>query len=234
MSFPKSGSKETGVFKPKEKPPEAIPIQWRIDSWFTDLGDKGKVLKKFHAELIQSNKVINLVSAGSIVNADQIHFSDSIIACRIIFKASKGAKEIFDLGSGNGFPGVVYAILFPEVVVNLVESDSRKCEYLRTLVTRLDLKNVKVIEKQIEALPADSVKFAFSRGLAAIPKALLMTRKIFALGGTLYHIKGTEWPLEIAEMPTQLCSFWRSGLVSEYSLPIGDMKFFVVSSEKVS
>lgn len=218
--------------KPKDKVVEPLVIHWRIDAWFPDLGPKAKVLKRYHEELLSVNKSINLIGPNSISNADLIHFADSILASRAIHKSSAG-HEIFDIGSGNGFPGLVYSVLFPDVKVHLVDNDPRKAEFLRNMIRVLDLKNTDVIEKAFEALPAESMKYAMSRGLAAIPKALLLARKPLKVNGVFYSVKGTEWPLEIAEMPTQLCSFWNSGLISEYSLPVGDLKFFVVGSEKI-
>lgn len=218
--------------KPKDKVAEPLVINWRIDAWFPELGAKTKVLKKFHEDLLNVNKSLNLIGPNSISNADLMHFADSILACRAIHKSSAG-HEIYDIGSGNGFPGIVYSILFPDVKVHLVDNDSRKAEFLRNMIRGLGLKNTTVIEKSFEALPAESIKYAMTRGLAAIPKALLWARKPMMTKGMFYFIKGTEWPLEIGEMPTQLCSFWNSGLISEYSLPAGELKFFVVGSEKI-
>ena len=48
--------------------------------------------------------------------------------------------KIFDIGSGNGFPGLLMAILDPGHEYNLVESDARKCEFLKHCYHRLELK----------------------------------------------------------------------------------------------
>ena len=214
--------------------PAPSEIFWRIDSWFPELDSTtlGK-LKKLHDELLRFNKTINLISVKTIPAADVIHFADSILSCQFIHGA-KGPAEIFDLGSGNGFPGLVYAILFPKTVVRLVESDQRKAEYLKHAASSLQLKNVEVLVRTIEAMPERSIQFAMTRGLSNISRSLLMTRKSFKKGGILFHIKGEEWATEVADIPSQLCSFWLPGLVSEYKLPIGSVKFAVVSTEKIA
>lgn len=212
----------------EEKPSD---ISWRIDAWFPDLGPEKRMLRNFAVELINFNKSLNLISAGTLPSMDLIHFADSVMASQIIHKQI-GDKEVYDIGSGNGFPGIVYSILFPKSKVVLVEVDSRKADFLRTMSQRLNLTNLQVMQRSFESIPPESIEFAMARGFAAIPKALLLARKVLKLKGTFYHIKGTEWALEIAEMPTQLCSFWTSGLVSEYSWPAGESKYFVVSSQK--
>lgn len=211
---------------------DAITVHWRIEQWFPDLSPAVvEKLKKFHEELLKFNKTVNLISVKTIPMADVIHFADCILACRVIIADIKH-KEIFNFGSGNGFPGVVLAILAPQLKVHLVELDQRKAEFLKHLVSTLELKNADVLIRPVEAFPANSVSCAISRGFAPLSKALLMTRKIFPIGGVYYHMKGEEWATEIADIPTQLCSFWQPGLLSEYRLPIGEVRFAVVKTEK--
>jgi 16S rRNA (guanine527-N7)-methyltransferase len=219
LNFAKSGS-------------DAITIYWRIEQWFPDLSSEIKAkLKKFHEELVRSNKSLNLIGIKTLPMADAIHFADSISAARLIEKDLK-SDEIYDLGAGNGFPGLIMGLLMPKVKIHLVEIDVKKAEFLKQMIGILELKNVDVLIRAIESLPANSVKCAASRDLAPISKALLMTRKIFTVGGVYYHFKGEEWATEIAGIPTQLCSFWQPSLLGEYKLPVGEVKFAVVKTEK--
>lgn len=220
MSFAKNGS-------------ESITVHWRIDQWFPELSTEVRSnLKKYHEELLKFNKTSNLIGVKTIPMADAIHFADSILACRIIEKDLK-TNEIFDFGSGNGFPGLVMALMMPHRKVHLVENDNRKCEFLKHMIQVLKLSNVDVLMRSVEALEAGSVTCAVSRGFAPISKAILMARKAVPVGGIYYHIKGEEWATEIADIPTQLCSFWLPSLLSEYKLPIGEIRFSVVKTEKI-
>lgn len=209
-------------------------VQWRIDSWFPDL-DKIALakLKRYHDELIKFNRSVNLISVKTILQADAIHFADSILASRVIMKSDPAVDTIYDLGSGNGFPGLVFAILFPGVKVVLVDSDQRKTEFLKHCLMALELKNLSVQCLPYEALPPNSIKYCMARGLANISKAILTTRKIVATGGVFYHLKGENWSGEVGEIPTQLCSVWAPGLVGTYGLPVGDFKFAVIKTEKI-
>lgn len=209
-------------------------IHWRIDQWFPDLSSEQKVqLKQFHDELQKFNRTLNLVSPKTIPHSDAIHFADSILACRIIYNSNK-VNELYDFGSGNGFPGIIFSILYPDTKIHLVDVDQRKSEFLKHMVSFLKLKNIDVLNVAIESFPEKSIKIAISRGYASIAKSILSTRKLFERGGKYYHFKGEEWASEVAAIPTQLCSFWTPSLVGEYKLPVGDFKFAVVKTEKIA
>jgi 16S rRNA (guanine527-N7)-methyltransferase len=204
-----------------------------VDQWFPDLSEETKAsFKKYHTALLKFNKTLNLIGVKTIPMADAIHFADSILASRVIEKDLK-FDEIYDFGSGNGFPGIIMAILMPGKKFHLVDPDARKAEFLKAIISELNLKNVDVLVRSLENLPDNSVQCAVSRGLAPISKAILMARKVVPVGGVYYHLKGEEWATEIADIPTQLCSFWQPGLLGDYKLPVGEIRFAVVKTEKV-
>lgn len=208
--------------------------QWRIDTWFPDLSpETRRSLRSFEETMIQFNKSINLISAKSIVHGDLVHFADCILATKIVLNDSPEMKEIYDVGSGNGFPGIVLAILAPQVKVILVESDQRKAEFLKSASASLGLNNVSVIADRIESLKGEPVSFAICRGFASLTKSLMSTRKVMPLGGKFYHMKGSNWSVEIAEIPTQLCSSWMPSVVKEYTLPIGEFKLSVIKTLRI-
>ncbi len=220
----------------KDNKEQEVPtIFWRIDEWFPDLSPVLKArLKTYHDELIKYNRTVNLISPKTLFVADALHFSDSILASQIIFMSNPKIDKIFDLGSGNGFPGMIFALLYPSVQVVLVEVDQKKCEFLRFIAEALGLKNVLVENRNFEGFPEGSMQTVMARGLATISKALLMTRKVVPKGGVFYHLKGEEWGIEVGEIPTQLCSIWSPSLVGEYKLPVGAVKFSVVKTDKIA
>ncbi len=214
---------------------EAPIIHWRINEWFPDLSPDVKArLKTYHTDLIKGNRTVNLISPKTLFVADAVHFADSILAGKIIMKSNPSIDQIYDLGSGNGFPGLVFAIVYPQVKVVLVEMDSKKCEFLRTMVQTLGLENVTVDCKNIESFGEGTIRFAMARGLGSISKNIMMTRKIVAKGGCFFHLKTEEWGIEVGEIPTQLCSLWSPSLIGEYKLPVGAVKFSVVKTDKIS
>lgn len=212
----------------------APAIQWRIDQWFPQLSsDLRSKLKLYHDELLKFNRTLNLIGVKTIPVADAIHFADSLLAVDAI--AKKGPfPEIYDFGSGNGFPGLIYALQHPSTKVHLVEVDSRKAEFLKHMISVLQLSNAQVHVQTVESLPEKSIRFAMSRGFAPIPKALLLARKAIARDGIYYHLKSEEWVSEVGQIPTQLCSYWSPSLLEDYKLPIGEIRFSIVQTVKIA
>lgn len=105
-------------------------------------------LKTYEDILCKWQKTINLVSPATISNARLRHFDDSL---QLLSFISADPHTLYDLGSGAGFPGLVIAITRPDLSVHLIESDQRKCEFLRT-VSRETGANVTIHCERIEKL----------------------------------------------------------------------------------
>ncbi len=212
-------------------------VHWRIAEWFPFLNSiQLEKFELYRDELKRFNKKINLISTKTIPFLDVIHFADSILASNEVSKdleTENCSKEVYDFGSGNGFPGVVFAILNSEYQVNLVESDGRKLEFLKHIVAVLNLSQVQVISSRVEKLPDQSVSVAISRGFMPLSNAVLLTRRLFVKGGLFYHLKGEEWPKEVASIPIQVCSAWQPTLLAEYQLPVGKIKFAIIKTKRI-
>jgi 16S rRNA (guanine527-N7)-methyltransferase len=203
---------------PPTTPTEPV-IQWRIPELFADLAPETLLkLKGFHDELIKFNKTINLISANTIMDADIIHFADCILSIQAILK-SGDYPNVHDIGSGNGFPGLIWAILAPKSQITMIDRDSRKVEFVKHVTSQLKLSNARADIMKVEDLPDNSVSCAISRGFATISKSILAVRKSVKLGGSYFHMKGERWGGEVADIPSQLCSIWEPALFYEYDLP---------------
>lgn len=98
------------------------------------------LLEKYHSVLLEWNQKISLVSRASIDRAFPQHFADSLWMsehCRPFVR-----KEVADIGSGAGFPGVVFAIRYPEITVKLYETMAKRQVYLKELLKSLSLTNL--------------------------------------------------------------------------------------------
>lgn len=228
------GKEKLDAPKSKDVAPASDNALWRVPEWFPDLdGQTLSLLKAYHTELLRFNLKLNLISRNTERDADEAHFADSILALQSLVLKDLG-ERVFDIGSGNGLPGLILAILQPGINVQLVESDSRKVEFLKHVVHTLSLKNVGIMNIRIESLKSTEIRVAFSRGFASISKTCLLFNKIFSIGGQFYHLKGNSWSSEIAELPSQLISVWNPELVGEYSLPVSQARRAVVRTIKRS
>ena len=157
-------------------------------------------LETYEALLAKWQGTINLVGPGTIPQMWERHFLDSAQIAHLI---PEGAKTLFDLGSGAGFPGMVLAILNPALEVHLIESDQRKCAFLST-VSRETKTPVTIHNERIESLkegafPVPDVITA--RALAALAElleyALPFAQKKTAL--QLVFLKGAQVEKELAD-----------------------------------
>lgn len=158
--------------------------------------------------------------------------ADSIMGSELMLKHCK-AQTIYDIGSGNGLPGIAMAIIDPSRKIKLVEKDARKSEFLKQIVFRLKLSNVEVLNVRLEEVAQGTIDAAVSRGFASISKAILIGNKAFHKDAVYYHFKTTTWSTEIAEIPSQLCAIWSPELVGEYSLPASQARRAVVATKKI-
>ncbi len=207
----------------------------KMRQWFADLDNEThKKLSQYFSELVRFNKAINLVSQNTMKTAASVHFADSIMAGRIVLKALHPNHPLYDIGSGNGFPGLVLSIVEPDLKIILVERDSRKGEFLKAMGSNLKLPNLSVEVADVEDLKYGSLVNVVSRGFAPLHKALIMTRKQVAKGGRYFHLKSDGWATETAAVPSQLFSYWTPSLLGQYRLPETSNDMAVVLTEKTA
>ncbi|MAE51572.1 MAG: 16S rRNA (guanine(527)-N(7))-methyltransferase RsmG [Micavibrio sp.] len=126
-------------------------------------------LKTYYALLLKWQRAINLVSPGTVPDAWNRHFVDS---AQILPLIPKHVKTIADLGCGGGFPGLVLAMLEPKFDVHLIESDEKKCQFMRT-VSRETNTPVTIHCKRIERAHDDvAPDMVSARALASLTRLL--------------------------------------------------------------
>ena len=122
----------------------------------------------YHDLLVKWQKAINLVSPKTIPESWHRHFIDSAQMSRFI---PEGIKIYADLGCGGGYPGLVLAIMHPELDVHLVESDERKGQFMRTVIRETAITNATVHTSRIENITQNFVPdFITARALASLEK----------------------------------------------------------------
>ena len=146
-----------------------------------------EVLEKIeiYCDLITSwSKRMNLASRGDLAHMIERHFLDSLVPLEIIPQTGK----LLDVGSGAGFPAIPLALLRPDIDFMLVESTHKKVIFLKTVVGRLNLATVSIIEERLEYInPIPEYDIITVR---ALPRWEKFRKKIMAFlkpGGILIH-----------------------------------------------
>jgi 16S rRNA (guanine527-N7)-methyltransferase len=148
------------------------------------------------AELVERwTTKINLISKPSVPHIWERHINDSVQ----LYRHAPAAKHWVDLGSGGGFPAIVLAILSKQdgrdTKFTMVESDQRKCVFLRTAVRELGL-NGEVLNKRIEEIPALEADILSARALSDLSKLLEYADLHLSSDGIALFPKGENWKAE--------------------------------------
>lgn len=184
-------------------------------------------------ELLRYNQQLSLIQPGTEHHIDILLFFESIISSRFILKDSN-AKKIIQVGAGSGFPGIILALIDNSVEVTLAEEDERKCDFLRSIAAKFELKNVKVISGKLESLKLDPNSVVVAKEVSNLARTLLLGNKILSKGSKFYIIKGTDWFSEIAALPSQICSTWNTEMALEFELPERKGVKVVIRSNKIA
>ena len=123
-------------------------------------------LIKYLDLLIETNKVMNLTAIREEESILEKHFIDSLLLTKII---REDEKNIIDIGTGAGFPGLVLSIVYPDKNFLLVDSVKKNISFINTVIEKIGLKNVKTSTERAEELIKDNrEKFdvALCRGVA--------------------------------------------------------------------
>jgi 16S rRNA (guanine527-N7)-methyltransferase len=96
---------------------------------------------------------------------------------------------LLDLGSGAGLPGLVLAMLLPEMAVTLLEPMERRCRFLTECVTELALGNVSVLRGRAEDVTLRT-EVVTARAVAPLPRLAELAAGVVRPGGMVLAIKG--------------------------------------------
>jgi 16S rRNA (guanine527-N7)-methyltransferase len=157
-----------------------------LDSEFSSLVESQ--IQLYLDLLVKWNNKINLTAEKAPDSILRRHVFDSLQYSR----AFKPGSRMMDIGSGAGFPGIPLKIIFPEMLLVLVESQRKRCSFLETVVRELELVQTEVIHVRVEDIPTiregqfDAVTF---RAVSSLKQCLKLGERFVAPGGRLIVIK---------------------------------------------
>jgi 16S rRNA (guanine527-N7)-methyltransferase len=197
-----------GRFKLQSKPVEQVLCVKRIfvsvyNNFMEDILSRGlKELKLFDSvikekcekyidELLLFNDIYGLVSVN---NRDEIilkHILDSLAPWKLFAEETRPLR-IADVGSGAGFPGIPLAIAMPENKFVLIEKKRRRAVFLENVKAALKLKNISVMECEVEKAAKNGERFDIvtCRAFAEISAEMLNVFFSMTAGGKIIFYKG--------------------------------------------
>lgn len=166
----------------------------------TDVSRETTLLENYARLLRKWNSTINLVSPLTLDELEARHVKDSY---QLALLSPDSESVWVDLGSGGGLPGIVFAIHRPATEVTLIESDQRKCTFLRTVARELALSNITVVNQRIESVPPLNSLNISARALAPLPLLMSYVYRHLAPSGRAWLMKGRHWKSEVEDAQKQ-------------------------------
>ena len=132
-----------------------------------------KLLDEYYDLIIEYNKIMNLTGITKKEDVYLKHFYDSLTIAKVI--SLNEEQNLCDLGSGAGFPGIVLKIFYPNLDIVLVDSLTKRINFLNIVIEKLKLKNIKTINMRIEDFARiNKEKFDVVTARAVAPTNILL------------------------------------------------------------
>lgn len=106
---------------------------------------------ELHWQLLsEANNKFNLTAIKDDDIAIEKHYIDCLVAARESFESLPDISNVADIGSGGGFPGLIFAIMKPDISFTLIESSQKKAQFLEDCAREIKLNNVLVLPIRAE------------------------------------------------------------------------------------
>ena len=154
-------------------------------------------LQEYKRMVIETNEVLNLTAITDSFEFDVKHLYDSLLISDYF---DYKFKNIMDLGSGAGFPGIPLAILLKDTNFYLVEPTKKRCDFLTRVKDALNLTNVTIINKRSEDLDINFrgyFDFIVTRAVSRLNILLEISLPFLKTNGYLICYKGIKYQEEI-------------------------------------
>ena len=181
-------------------PPPLFYEMLKSQSIELDHGDED-TLGTFLSHLLLVNQQFNLTAIKDPAEAWVKHIADSLSL--LPFLAALDAKNVADIGSGGGLPGIPLAIAMPNVSFTLIESTGKKARFLSEAIELLGLSNVSVMQARIEDASAfrsperEALDAVTCRAVGQLASIIELAVPLLKVDGVLLAIKGERAPQEI-------------------------------------
>lgn len=180
-----------------------INMKKLFDSYDIEINDE-QIIKfnNYYELLIKWNEQMNLTSITEYDDVIKKHFLDSVLLLKAFTKDLFDSKNIIDVGTGAGFPGVPLAIMLPDAHFTLIDSLNKRIEFLKEVLQILKIYNITLIHGRAEELGRNPVyrekyDICVSRAVAVLPLLLEYCSPFIKKEGILYLYKSVKVAEEI-------------------------------------
>jgi 16S rRNA (guanine527-N7)-methyltransferase len=151
-------------------------------------------IQKYKEHLFKWNKIHNLTGAKDENSIDEFIY-DAVFPVSFL----PIAKNILDIGTGAGFPGMILAFALPNTQITLAEPLTKRASFLQFIKADLGLKNVKVVKKRVEEMEDEVFDIVTSRAVTDTQMLLNLSKNFRDENSKLLFYKGQRVYDEVDE-----------------------------------
>ena len=193
--------------------------------------------EQYYTILLDWNQRMNLTAIEDAEDVVYKHFLDSVLTLQVT--GPLGGKQLIDVGTGAGFPGVPLKIMTPTLELCLFDSLQKRIHFLEHLCGQLALKDVRTLHGRAEefgqnAAYRETFDLATARAVAKLPVLAELCLPFVRVGGQFVALKGPELEQELAESQRALETLGgRLGEIKNIQLAHGQYERNLVVVEKI-
>ena len=196
--------------------------------------DAAVPLMAFSAQLLETNKVMNLTAITEPEDVARLHLLDCAALLNI---TDFRGKRVVDVGTGAGFPGMPLRILEPDFDLTLLDSLGKRIAFLQRVCDEMGLQRVTCVHARAEEFAAkhrEQYDIATSRAVAALPVLCEMTLPLVKVGGRFLAMKAVDSDEEILAAKSAVAQLGgKVEDIRDYTIPGTDITHRVVVIGKV-
>ena len=150
-------------------------------------------LEKYMEGILSWNEKVNLTNITDPAEFRIKHNADSLMC--VDFPEFRSAKNVIDVGTGGGFPGIPLAVYAPDKNFTLLDSLNKRLKIIDELAGSLDISNIKLVHGRAEDIAKtkehrEKYDLCVSRAVSNLATLSEYCLPFIKVGGYLLAYKG--------------------------------------------
>lgn len=167
-----------------------------MESRLQDIYNNEK-FKIYYEFLVSENEKYNLTNITLKEDVYIKHFLDSL-SLENIYDLTQDVS-MCDVGSGAGFPSVPLKIMYPNIKLTIIEPTLKRCNFLKQLFEKLEIKDVNVINDRAENIKNMKFDIVTARAVSNLPMLLELCMPLTKVKGRFIALKGSNYKEELCK-----------------------------------
>lgn len=182
------------------------------------------------------NKITNLsrlVSDELIY--DQYFLSSLIPFTKLDYFIQDNNYKILDIGTGSGIPGIVLKIVYPNIKLTLIESSTKKCNFLEILLNKLNFNDVTIINNRCELCYKNHIEkfdIVTSRAVSSLNKILELSIAFSKISGHIIALKSQNYLNEMNDAKNVI-NFFNIQLINKIEYQFSNHNYVILDFVKL-